>query len=439
MRRAPKPWPRPRSRCTTWSSKAAPPTRRSKPSHERIDRAAVRAIALGTLRWYLRLKPALAPLVNRPFDELSPQLARLLVTAAHQVEYSRGAAEAQVHLAVDASRVLGEGRASGVVNAVLRRFVAQRVELLAAADADLAQRHAHPRWLVDALVDGLGRSRRGDPRRPTTSIRPWCCGSTPAQMHAEDFLRSLARDGPRSARGRLESRGRGAGAARRRAGAARLRSRRGVGTGCAARSSPRRCSMRSPACACSTPARRPAERRCTSRSARRRSPSWSPSTTTPLRLARVRENLERAGRDAVLLSADLRTRAAVPRAGLLRSRAGRRALFGDRRDPPPSRTSSCCAGRATSNRFAATQRQDSRHGFRTTEARRTSDLLHLLGDAGGERRRGGGFPGRRTARGARGLARKPRAAAGIARSAGRLAVAARRRRGHRWLLLCLSH
>ena len=45
-------------------------------AHERIDRAAVRAIALGTLRWYLRLKPALAPLVNRPFDELSPRSRR---------------------------------------------------------------------------------------------------------------------------------------------------------------------------------------------------------------------------------------------------------------------------------------------------------------------------------------------------------------------------
>ena len=52
---------------------------------ERVDRAAVRAIALGTLRWYLRLEPALAPLVNRPFAELSPQVAALLVTAAHQV------------------------------------------------------------------------------------------------------------------------------------------------------------------------------------------------------------------------------------------------------------------------------------------------------------------------------------------------------------------
>src|SRR6188768_1433590 len=104
-------------------------------AHERPDRAAVRAIALGTLRWYLRLKPALAP---------------LLVTTAHQVEYSRGAPEAQVHLAVDASRVLGEGRASGVVNAVLRRFVADRVALLATADKKPGQKHAHPQWLVEA-------------------------------------------------------------------------------------------------------------------------------------------------------------------------------------------------------------------------------------------------------------------------------------------------
>lgn len=125
-------------------------------AHERVDRAAVRAIALGTLRWYLRLAPAVAPLSNRPFDELAPKLSALLVTAAHQVEYSRGAAEAQVHLAVDASRVIGEGRASGVVNAMLRRFVANRAELLAAADADVAQRHAHPRWLVDAVAAAWG-------------------------------------------------------------------------------------------------------------------------------------------------------------------------------------------------------------------------------------------------------------------------------------------
>jgi 16S rRNA (cytosine967-C5)-methyltransferase len=158
-------------------------------ARERVDRAAVRAIALGTMRWYLRLRPAVAPLVSRPFDELSPKLAALLVTAAHQIEYSRGAPEAQVHLAVDASRVVGESRASGVVNAVLRKFVAQRAALLAAADADLAQKHAHPAWLVEELRAAWGESAESilaaNNLHPPMTLRL----NTP-QVHAEDFLRS---------------------------------------------------------------------------------------------------------------------------------------------------------------------------------------------------------------------------------------------------------
>lgn len=159
------------------------------PAQARVDRAAVRAIALGTLRWYLRLRPAVAPLVSRPFDELSPKLAALLVTAAHQIEYSRGAPEAQVHLAVDASRVVGESRASGVVNAVLRKFVARRAELLAEADAVTAQRYAHPVWLVDALRAAWGDAAEGilaaNNLHPPMTLRV-----DPAQAPAADFLRS---------------------------------------------------------------------------------------------------------------------------------------------------------------------------------------------------------------------------------------------------------
>ncbi len=155
----------------------------------RNDRAAVRAIALGTLRWYLRLAPALEPLVSRPFAELAPRLQALLVTAAHQVEYSRGAAEAQVHLAVDASRIAGEGRASGVVNAVLRRFVAQRAELLGAVDREPTGRHAHPRWLVDELQATWGELSEqilaANNRHPPMVLR-----LDPAQLDAADFLRS---------------------------------------------------------------------------------------------------------------------------------------------------------------------------------------------------------------------------------------------------------
>jgi 16S rRNA (cytosine967-C5)-methyltransferase len=114
------------------------------------DRAAVRAISLGTLRWYLRLKPAVEALLSRPSDT-DARVHALLVTAAHQIVYSRNAPELTVHAAVDAARVLGLAGAAGLVNAVLRRFVGERMALLEAVDATLAGRTAHPLWLAERI------------------------------------------------------------------------------------------------------------------------------------------------------------------------------------------------------------------------------------------------------------------------------------------------
>lgn len=114
-------------------------------------RSAVRAITLGTVRWYLRLKPAVEDLVARP-QALSKEVRALLATAAHQLEYSRNAPQLTVHAAVDAARILRHKHAGGLVNAVLRRLLAERSEIFSKVDQDLARRTAHPRWLVDAIT-----------------------------------------------------------------------------------------------------------------------------------------------------------------------------------------------------------------------------------------------------------------------------------------------
>jgi 16S rRNA (cytosine967-C5)-methyltransferase len=116
------------------------------------QRSAVRAVALGTMRWYLRLQPAVDSLLSSP-GTLAREIHALLVTAAYQVEYSRDAPALVVNLAVDAARVLAQPRAAGVVNAVLRRFVRERGALLARLDTNPAVRTAHPGWLVEALAD----------------------------------------------------------------------------------------------------------------------------------------------------------------------------------------------------------------------------------------------------------------------------------------------
>jgi 16S rRNA (cytosine967-C5)-methyltransferase len=274
-------------------------------AHERVDRAAVRAIALGTLRWYLRLQPALAPLSNRPFDELSPKLAALLVTAAHQVEYSRGAAEAQVHLAVDASRVIGEGRASGVVNAMLRRFVAQRAELLAASDVQVAQRHAHPRWLVEALRAAWGE--RHEEILAANNQHPPMVLRLDSALPADDFLRSwraLGREAQTVAwRPEAVVLERPAAVQTLPGFDAGAVSVQDAGAQLAALLLDSKPGMRV-LDACAAPGGK----------------TLHIAQTTPdlaeliavdddaLRLARVRENLQRAGRDAILVTADMRER-----------------------------------------------------------------------------------------------------------------------------------
>jgi len=274
-------------------------------AQDRQDRAAVRAIALGTLRWYLRLKPALAPLVNRPFDELSPRLAALLVTTAHQVEYSRGAPEAQVHLAVDASRVMEEGRASGVVNAVLRRFVAERAQLLATADQKPAQRHAHPQWFMEALRSAWGEQADAildaNNQHPPMILR-----LDPAAITADDFLRSLAAIGREA---RVVEWNRDAVVLDRPAPVQVLP---GFETG-AVSVQDGGAQLAAPLLdaqpgmrvldACAAPGGK------TLHIAQRTAglAELIAADDDPLRLARVRENLERAGRDAILVAADLRT------------------------------------------------------------------------------------------------------------------------------------
>jgi 16S rRNA (cytosine967-C5)-methyltransferase len=115
------------------------------------EASAVRAIALGTLRWYLRLAPAIELLVAEP-KALATPVRALLAVGAHQVEYSRNAPEATVDASVDAARLLGMKRATGLVNAVLRRFVRQRGTILARVDESLPARTAHPAWLVEQII-----------------------------------------------------------------------------------------------------------------------------------------------------------------------------------------------------------------------------------------------------------------------------------------------
>jgi 16S rRNA (cytosine967-C5)-methyltransferase len=110
-----------------------------------------RSLCYGTLRWHLRLAAILNVLAARSPDRLAPRLRALLEIGLFQLVAGETAAHAAVSETVSAARVLGFEKAAGFVNAVLRRFQREQADITHAIDRDLALRTAHPRWFVDAL------------------------------------------------------------------------------------------------------------------------------------------------------------------------------------------------------------------------------------------------------------------------------------------------
>jgi 16S rRNA (cytosine967-C5)-methyltransferase len=115
------------------------------------DQPLLAALVLGSLRWHYRLEWQAQRLLARPLVRGQTALAALLRVGLLQLQELRIPPHAAVSATVDAAALLGVRNAAGLVNAVLRRFQREREQLeRAAADVPEA-RFAHPRWLIEAL------------------------------------------------------------------------------------------------------------------------------------------------------------------------------------------------------------------------------------------------------------------------------------------------
>jgi 16S rRNA (cytosine967-C5)-methyltransferase len=115
------------------------------------DRALLSASLFATTRWWLRLDAALAELLEKPLPQKAREIRALIAVGFAQIAALQMPDYAVVASCVDATRTLGQPHYSGLVNALLRRFVRERSALDARLDGDDVTRTAHPRWLIDAL------------------------------------------------------------------------------------------------------------------------------------------------------------------------------------------------------------------------------------------------------------------------------------------------
>lgn len=132
------------------------------------DAALATELAYGTLRARGTYDAILAECVDRPLEQLDPELLDLLRLGTHQLLATRIPPHAAVAASVELSReVLHEG-AARMTNAVLRRVGRQDfagwIGKIAPDPQDdpegyLALDRAHPRWIVSALWDSLAAHR----------------------------------------------------------------------------------------------------------------------------------------------------------------------------------------------------------------------------------------------------------------------------------------
>jgi len=115
------------------------------------QRGAIQNISYGALRHYGQLEAILRKLLNKPVQ--NKPLYYLLVAGLYQLCYSQAPSHAIVDHAVSSSRKITRNPAiSGMVNAVLRNFMRQRVQLLDQIEVnDDVARYSYPQWWIDKL------------------------------------------------------------------------------------------------------------------------------------------------------------------------------------------------------------------------------------------------------------------------------------------------
>jgi len=109
-------------------------------------RGFVQELAYGTLRHWGTLEAVVRSLAHKPIAD--PMLVAILAVAVYQLEHMRAEVHAVVDRAVAAAGDAVRPQAKGLANALLRRYLRERDEVLAKIATTPVARWSHPRWWI---------------------------------------------------------------------------------------------------------------------------------------------------------------------------------------------------------------------------------------------------------------------------------------------------
>nr|WP_051325758.1 transcription antitermination factor NusB [Glycomyces tenuis] len=169
------------------------------------DAALATELTYGTLRTLGTLEAIVAAASGRELDRLQADLVDALCLGAYQLLYTRVPPHAAVATTVSLVKAAVSPRVSGLTNAVLRKVAAGPAEArgsgssaqlldewtarLASGDriADLALRHAHPKWIVEEFDAILGPDELPDALAADNVAPPVHLCAKPGRIDRDDL------------------------------------------------------------------------------------------------------------------------------------------------------------------------------------------------------------------------------------------------------------
>lgn len=160
------------------------------------DAALCSRIAYGVIQNRMYLDYYISLWCTQRAERLEPLIVNILRIGAYQILFmDKIPHRAAVNEAVEMTKRHGRPKAAGMVNAVLRKFVTNWLdmpELPRGSTADyLSLRYSHPKWLVTRLIDILGAEEAEEYLRCNNAIVPTTIQTNPLKTTPEALEKEL--------------------------------------------------------------------------------------------------------------------------------------------------------------------------------------------------------------------------------------------------------
>ena len=160
----------------------------------------LKEICFGVSRYYPQLNSFALHMLDKPFQEKDFDVYAAILVALYQIEYMDTPEHAAVNEAVESAKLIGKPWAGKLVNAILRRYLREAVDIKAVLKDMPSVAHSHPKWILKRFKKHWGNSFEqivaANNARP-----PMCLRVNLSRVSRETQMQKLSQQGIESEEG----------------------------------------------------------------------------------------------------------------------------------------------------------------------------------------------------------------------------------------------